>query len=294
MTISYYPGCTLKSKARNLEDAALAAFEKLGIEVKELDRWNCCGAFFSLADDDLLHQLAPVRVLIRAKDEGSEQLVTLCSQCYNTLARANQLVRDDEEKRNTLNAFMTEETDYFGEVEVKHFLDLVVEKIGWDSLKEKVSNPLTGLKIAPVYGCSMVRPYDVAVGGEHTTVMSDFIEALGATPVDFSASKECCGSYELLVHPEEGLRRATKVVSSAARAGVDAMILSCPACEHNLGRKQKAMRSETPDLPEVPVFYFSQLLAIALGVDAETCHFELNMGSARELLQARGFIADAA
>ena len=120
MKLSYYPGCTLKTKARNLEEAALGALEELGIDYQELPRWNCCGAVFSLADDDLIHHVAPVRNLIRAMEQGSDVVVTLCSQCYNVLARANQLVREDEEKRKTLNLFMTEEPDYNGEVEVDH------------------------------------------------------------------------------------------------------------------------------------------------------------------------------
>ena len=118
--LSYYPGCTLKTKARNLEEAALGALKALGIEYQELSRWNCCGAVFSLADDDLIHHVAPVRNLIRAMEQGSDTIVTLCSQCYNVLARANQLVRDDEEKRKTLNLFMNEEPDYNGEVDVQH------------------------------------------------------------------------------------------------------------------------------------------------------------------------------
>ena len=99
--VSYYPGCTLKTKALNLEAAALGSLRALGIEARELPRWNCCGAVFSLADDDLIHHLAPVRNLIRAAEQGSELVITMCSQCYNTLARANLLMREDEEKRKT-------------------------------------------------------------------------------------------------------------------------------------------------------------------------------------------------
>jgi heterodisulfide reductase subunit B len=122
MKLGYYPGCTLKTQAKNLEDAAVASLGALGVEVKELERWNCCGAVYSLADDDLIHLLAPVRDLIRAKDQDFGKVMTLCSMCYNTLARANLLMRDDEEKRKTINTFMEEESDYAGEVEVVHML----------------------------------------------------------------------------------------------------------------------------------------------------------------------------
>ncbi|MBW1805264.1 MAG: hypothetical protein JRJ06_02645 [Deltaproteobacteria bacterium] len=155
MKVIYYPGCTLKTKARNLGDTAVASMAELGVELEELDRWNCCGAVHSLADDDLIHQVAPVRVLIRAKEQGGDNLVTLCSMCYNTVARANLIMRDDEEKRETINRFMDEEEDYYGEVEVVHLLSFLRDRIGWDKLSEKVTNPLNGLKIAPYYGCTL-------------------------------------------------------------------------------------------------------------------------------------------
>jgi heterodisulfide reductase subunit B len=292
MKIAYYPGCTLKTKAKNLEDSALAALAALGIEVEELERWNCCGAVYSLADDDLIHLVAPVRDLIRAKDAGAEKVVTLCSQCYNVLARANNLMRDDEEKRKTLNLFMDEESDYAGEVEVVHYLDLLRDEVGFDALREKLKAPLEGLKVAPFYGCSLVRPFDVVVGGdEHPTILEDFITALGATPVAYSAVGECCGSYEVLVNPKEGMTRASKVLSSAQKAGADALILSCPLCDYNLGKKQGPVREQHPEVDQLPVYYFTQLLAVALGLDVESCHFDLNMDGARALLEKRSFVS---
>ena len=132
MKISYYPGCTLKTKAKNLDKAAVASLEALGVEVEEIDKWNCCGAVYSLTADDLIHMVGPVRNLIRAKEQGVDKLVTLCSMCYNTLARANKLMREDEVKRDTINRFMDEEIDYFGEVEVVHYLQLLQDEM--DSL----------------------------------------------------------------------------------------------------------------------------------------------------------------
>ncbi len=128
MKIKYYPGCTLKYKAKNLEDSAIASLETLGCEVEEIERWNCCGAVYSLAEDDLIHKVAPVRDLIRVKEQGGDKVLTICSMCYNTLARANLLMKEDEEKRDTINRFMDEEIDYAGEVEVFHLLT-VVEKV---------------------------------------------------------------------------------------------------------------------------------------------------------------------
>ena len=164
MKISYYPGCTLKTKAKNLDRAAIASLEALGVEVKEIERWNCCGAVHSLTADDLIHQVGPVRNLIRAKEQGADRLVTLCSMCYNTLARANRIMKTDEVKRATINRFMTEEIDYAGEVEVVHFLTFLQEEIGWQAVKEKVKMPNTSLEadavrqhIVTCYGCGPRR-----------------------------------------------------------------------------------------------------------------------------------------
>ena len=107
MKIAYYPGCTLKTKSKNLEVPGIAAMAELGVELEELERWNCCGVTFSLADDDLIHVVAPVRDLVRVKESGHDKVVTMCSMCYNTLAQANHLMRTDEEKRKTINTFMS-------------------------------------------------------------------------------------------------------------------------------------------------------------------------------------------
>jgi heterodisulfide reductase subunit B len=291
--LSYYPGCTLKTKARNLEDAALGSLAALGLEVEEIPRWNCCGAVFSLADDDLIHQVAPVRNLVRTAEQGSDTLVTLCSQCYNVLARANQLVRDDAEKRDTINRFMDEEPDYNGEVEVQHLLPFLRDRIGWDGLKERVQVPLNGLKVATFYGCTLIRPESVAVNAPSPEIFEDFLRALGAEPVPFSASNECCGSYQSLANPEAEDVRAAKVIGAANASGAEALVLSCPLCEYNLGKRQPIVLRSAEGLAEVPTFYFTQLLALALGLEPEVCHLELNGEAALQLLKQKEFIAAA-
>ncbi len=291
MKIGYYPGCTLKTKAKNLEDAALAALDALDIEVEELERWNCCGAVYSLADDDLIHHVAAVRDLVRAQEQGFDKVVTLCSQCYNVLARANLMMREDEEKRDTINRFMDEEADYRGEVEVVHLLHILRDDVGWDTLKEKVKVTLGGLRVAPFYGCTLLRPTEVALDGDgRATAVHDLLTALGAEAVEFPAAEECCSAYETLINPTEGLHRAGKVLNSALSHGADALVLSCPLCEYNLGHRQNDIADKAGDLP---VFYFSQLLAVALGCDKDL-RFDLNVPTAKELLENRELLTASA
>jgi heterodisulfide reductase subunit B len=291
--LSYYPGCTLKTRARNLEEAALGALEELGIECQELPRWNCCGAVFSLADDDLIHHVAPVRNLIRAMEQGSDTVLTLCSQCYNVLARANQLVRDEPEKRKTLNLFMDEEPDYNGEVEVKHLLPFLRDEVGWDTLKEKVKVPLRGLKVATFYGCTLIRPESVSVDAPSPHVFEDFLRALGAEPVPFAGAQECCGAYESLVNPDAENARGAKLLKAVHTAGAEAMVLSCPLCDYNLGGRQPILLENLEGVGPIPTFYFSQLLAIALGLQIEICHVEINGEAAMKLLKEKEFTAAA-
>lgn len=281
MKIIYYPGCTLKTKARNLGDTAVSAMALLGVELEEMKRWNCCGAVHALTDDDLIHQIAPVRILVRAMEQGGGKLVTLCSMCYNTLARANMLMKNDEEKRNTINNFMDEEEDYNGEVEVIHLLSYLKNEVGWDALKEKVKAPLKGINIAPYYGCTLQRPREVAIEEPGSfQLMTELIEALGANAIQIREADLCCGSYQIIANPDAVENSTGKILGAAAKAGADALSMSCPLCEYNLGKKENGL----------PTFYFTQLLAVALGVSPEECHFELNHESSVELLKTKGII----
>ena len=293
--IGYYPGCTLKSKAKNLEDSALACLQALEVKVAELPRWNCCGAVFSLADDDLIHHLAPVRDLIRAKDLGYDRLMTLCSMCYNTLARANLLMKEDDEKRKTINLFMDEENDYFGDVKVIHFLQLLKEEVGWDKLKTAVKVPLKGLKVASYYGCTLIRPKEVAIEEpSHLQLLDEMLFAIGAEVVPFEDATACCSSYQILANESAALEASAKILRTATRQGVEALAMSCPVCEYNLGKRQKDIRKKDTHIGSIPTFYFTQLLAISLGVPSAQLGLPLNEPIAAELLKNKNYITQAA
>jgi len=292
MSLAYYPGCTLKTKARNLEEPAVASMEVLGFKLDEVPRWNCCGAVYSLAEDDLIHQVAPVRNLIRAKEQGNDELVTLCAFCFNTLKRANLLMKEDAEKRNTLNSFMSEEVDYSGEVKVVHLLEVLRDDIGWEALAQKVKLPLRGLKAAPYYGCTLLRPREIAIDSiENPTILAEFLKALGASPVDFPESTRCCGSYQVISSPDDISEYARPILNSALKHGAEALVLTCPLCDYNLAWGQKELMKKQSGFTGIPLFYFTQLLAIALGLGPQVCHFELNYGSPESLLRERNLLS---
>ncbi len=291
MDLSYYPGCTLKTKANNFEDAAIAAMSVMGVNLKELPRWNCCGASYSLAEDDLIHQVAPIRNLIRAKEQGSEKLLTLCAFCYNTLKRANLIITNDSEKKDTLNNFMDEEIDYEGEVKTVHLLEVLRDDVGWEAVAAKVSKPLKDLRIAPYYGCTLVRPAEIALDNlERPTVLHKLLETLGANVVDFPFATECCGSYQMISSPDSASECAWNILGSAARQGAEALVLVCPLCEYNLGSRQKEITQVHTEFKGMPVLYFTQVLALALGVAQESCRFDTGSVDCRPLLQSKGLI----
>lgn len=295
MKVAYFPGCTLKTNAKSLEQPGLAAMAALGVELVELERWNCCGVVFSLADDDLLRLVAPVRDLIRVKEQGFDRVVTMCSMCNNTLAQANLVMREDVEKRDTINAFMEEEPDYAGEVEVQHLLAFLRDEIGWDKVRSAVKHPLGGIKVAPYYGCTLVRPIEVGIdSSEQPRIMGDFLDALGADAADHAAATECCGAYQVVSHPAAAAKAAASVIAAAEARGAEAIASACPLCEHNLVRAQATGAVGEGKGQEIPSSYFTQLLAVALGVDVEECRFDLSASAVRELLEARGVLDTSA
>lgn len=291
MKVSYYPGCTVKTRAKSLDEPMVKSLALLGVEAQELERWNCCGATFSLADDNLLNLVAPIRNLIRVKEAGLDHVITSCSMCYNTLARANQVMREDEEKRDTLNLFMDEEMDYSGDVQVLHVLNYLQDHVGWDEVARHVKVPLNGMKVASYYGCMLTRPKSVSVDAQTVPQLFEtLVKTLGGEVVPFPAAQDCCGSYQAVGHPDTALRRSAAIVDSAAIHGAQLIVSSCPLCEFNLGLRQEEMREKTPDARQVPTYYFTQILGLALGLGAETCHFDLNGAGALDFLKEQKLV----
>ncbi len=271
--IPYFPGCSLKDTDTQFETTALFVMDKLGMPLQELDRWNCCGTVSSLTTDDLMHHLASVRNLIRVQDLGETELVTLCSMCYSTLARTAQRVNADPDERDKINQFMNRESDYEGGVEVRHLLEILKDRIGWDALAEAAPLSLAGLNVACYYGCTLVRPKESAIdGSERPTIMEEAIDATGAATVPFPFATECCGSYQVVDRRDLSIEHSSRILQSAARAGADVIVTACPLCQHNLQDAQREVEALHNGLS---VVYFTELLAAAMGMEPLTMPEEL-------------------
>ena len=292
MKLSYYPGCTLKNHAKNFEDSSLCSLEKLGVEVEELPRWNCCGTVFSLATDDLIHHIAPIRNLLRAKQQNSDKLLTLCAMCYNTIKRSNERMKQEPENLEVINDLMyKEEGSYEGDVDVVHLLELLKDTISFDAVERKIVKPLKGLKVASYYGCYLVRPKEIGFDNiENPVILDQLVTTLGGTPVDFPFKTECCGAYQTVDKPEVIAQRTHQILSSINDRGADVVSVSCPLCAFNLDQRQKETTKKYPDFKNIPILYFSQLMAIALGCAEDSLKLDLHYIDPKPILQEKGLL----
>jgi heterodisulfide reductase subunit B len=292
MKISYYPGCTLKNHAKNFEDSTICSLKTIGVEVEELDRWNCCGTVFSLTTDDLIHHVAPIRNLIRVKEANYDKVMTVCAMCYNTLKRANERVKSDPDSLEILNNFMDrEEIKYEGDVKIFHLLEFLKDEITFENIGKQVVKPLKKLKIASYYGCLLVRPKEIGFDDmENPTILDDLMAVLGADSIDFPYKTECCGAYQTVDNPEIVAERTYHILSSAQDQGAEIVVVSCPLCAFNLDQRQKVTAEKYPDFKNIPVLYFTQPLAIALGCPEESLRFDLNFIDPQPVLREKGLI----
>lgn len=260
MKVSYFPGCTLKTKAKDLDMYARKCAEVLGVTLEEIDNWQCCGGVFTTAKNEVATKLSSVRALKFAQSK-EQPLVSVCSACHNVLKQTNHAMQNDSDFAKKVNLYMAEETDYDGSTQVYHYLEMLRDLVGFDAIKEKVVNPLKGKKIAAYYGCLLLRPGTVMQmdDPENPQIFEDLIRALGAEPVIYAMRNECCGGYVTMEDPEFAKKKSLAVTNNATAMGADLIVTACPLCKYNLDKNGN----------NIPVVYFTELLAEALGVKEE-------------------------
>ena len=259
MKICYYPGCTLKTKAKELDKSARLAAAALGVEMEEIENWQCCGAVYPMGTDEIATKLSAVRALDYAKRNGGK-LLTLCSACHNVIKRTNEDMKSNADIAFRANNYLKLEEAYAGETEVIHYLEMLKNEVGFDNIKKAVVKPLNR-KIGAYYGCLLLRPSGVMAfdNPENPTIIEDFIRALGGTPVVYPFRNECCGAYVSLKNNELPKKKSEKILASAKGKGAEEVITACPLCLYNL-------QVNGGDI--LPVKYFTELLVEALGVNA--------------------------
>jgi len=260
MKLSYFPGCTLKNKAKKLDIYARRSAELLGVELEEIKNWQCCGGVFTNTRDDIATKLASVRALAAA-EATCGKLVSVCSACHNVLKQTDNAMKNDGEFRDKVNRYMNGEGLYNGKTEVCHYLEMLRDTVGFDELAKRVVFPLKNMKIAAYYGCLLLRPSSVMNmdDPENPRIMEDLIRALGADPIIYSNRNECCGGYVFAEDRALAKKQSLSVLENAKARGAEIVMTACPLCKYNLEKCGNGLK----------VVYFTELLAKALGLTEE-------------------------
>ncbi len=260
MKIGYFPGCSAGGTAIEYGLSVKTSAQLLGIDLIELEDWNCCGASSGHSTNEKLSLALPARNIAIA-EKMDLPIAVCCAACYVRLKTTEFELSASAEKRNEIADIieMPLEIKY----STKHFLEIIYHQIGLEEIKKRVVKPLTGLKAACYYGCYLVRPNKVTKfdNPENPTMMDEFIEALGGQAIDFPAKVDCCGGSLAFTRVELGKQMVGHIQQSAKAAGANCIVAACPLCQANLDTRSPASSS-------LPILYFSELLALALGYEA--------------------------
>jgi heterodisulfide reductase subunit B len=288
MKYLYYPGCSAEATGKAYDVSTRAMMDKLGVALVELDDWNCCGAtsYFSVRELDSFAIAA--RNLAIAQQMGDDELCVICNACYTTLAKTNRYMADDphvfEAVQGALGAVGR---SYDGKVQVRHVMDILINDIGVEAIAERVTRRLTGLRVAPYYGCQFSRPMGTFDDVQFPTTMDRLFEATGADVItDFDAKTDCCGGMMMLTREDAALRLCHELLTAAKQNGADVIVAACPLCEMNLeGYQPRVNKTYGTDF-NIPVMYFTQLAGLALGVDPKQLNIDKQVTSCAPVLAA--------
>lgn len=266
MKFTYFPGCSLKGTGRAYEESFLAVFRALGVDIEELRDWNCCGATAYMSVDEGTAFSLAARNLAIAERNGEAELLAPCSACYLVLRKTGKYIQDYPAVGATVrSALSSAGLSYAGRVNVRHPLEIVVNDIGLERVKALVRKPLAGLKVAPYYGCQIVRPYSSFDDQVYPSSMDRLLETLGADVVHYPLKTRCCGGSLTGTVPEVGLRLAYILLKEALKRGADTVCTLCPLCQFNLDAYQDKIAAKYERIG-LPVVYFTQLMGLAFGL----------------------------
>ncbi len=282
MKYSYMPGCSLLSTARGYDVSGRAVINALGHELIELDDWNCCGANAAESVSYLLSVALPARNLALA-EASNRDLVTSCSSCFLNLFKVNRRLQREPALKGKLDEILgAAGLKYNGQPRVRHLLDIIANEIGTKAVADRVQNRLTGLKVAPYYGCQTVRPYGEYDGPYLPTSMDKLIEAVGADTFPYLWKTRCCGGVMMTTEKRIGLKLVADLL--AAAQGADCIVTVCPMCQMNLDAYQAEISAQIGPQKRIPVLFLTQLLGLAFGLPEDMLLLKQNIVPASKLL----------
>src|SRR5947207_12164307 len=287
--VAYYKGCLASLSAKELDTSTQALAPKLGLELDELESVTCCGAGdIHEAEPDYYRHLN-ARILAYAEQTGSDTLMTICNVCTLNLRQANWQLKNDETLRARVNANLVRVgvPEYNATVEVKHLLWLIAEGEGFELLKKAAHKGLKGLKVAPFYGCQILRPSKI-MGFEDPDKpwsLEAIIEACGGEAVDYPAKSKCCGFPIIQAREETALGELIQPIEQAKEAGADVIVTPCPLCHLSLDAWQSKLKAATGKDFAMPILHLSQLVGVAAGLEESELKFKRHVVSVAPVLE---------
>lgn len=277
MDYLYYPGCSLESSARAYDQTTRWVFKRLELNLKELEDWNCCGATMYMSIKETISLAFSARNLALAEKANGE-IIAPCSSCYTILNKTNHVLQENFILRAKVNQSLKRAgLEYCGKVRVRHPLDVLVNDVGVETIRQKATLSLEGVRLAPYYGCQIVRPDGFFDDRENPMTMDRLFASLGATIVSYPVKLRCCGGMSMTTYPEVALRLNREIIAAAVEERAEAIVTTCPLCQLNLDAYQdKINRLFKTDL-RIPVLFFTQLLALSLGADRYEAGFKENI-----------------
>lgn len=290
MRYGYYPGCSLERNASAYHKSAMAVAEHLGIDFAEVNDWNCCGAteYFALAALPAYSLIARNLALAENMDDNGGQLIAPCSACFINLSKTNHYMEESPELADDINTALAAGGLHYdpGSLRVRHLLEVFVDDVGYDAVADKVTHPLYGLRIAPYYGCMIVRPgYEAFDDPEHPTSLDKLMRALGADVVDYALKTHCCGGHMTQISEPVAFEMIRRLLKNAADYGADAIVTLCPMCQLNLDAYQADVNKHFGTDYDLPILYFTQLMGLAYGFTPR------EMGIGKEFVSAKPALA---
>jgi heterodisulfide reductase subunit B len=273
MRYLFYPGCSAEGSALEYKTSTLAVLEALGAELEELEGWTCCGASVASTMSDLLGVVLPARNLALAEQAGDgRDVLAVCSACYTNFRRTAAAIASRPRLLATINqALEVEGLTYNGEVQVRHLMDVLANDFSQEDIAARVQRPLTGLTVAPYYGCQTVRPYSPFDDDQRPTSMVGVLEALGVTVHRHNREASCCGTFLLTTKPEVGFQMVGAILEASSPA--DCIVTVCPMCHFNLDSYQDKVSQLVGRPLRIPVLFLPQLMGLAFGLPGSALLF---------------------
>lgn len=283
----FYPGCSMQRSARPYLDSLQAIQDDIGLELEEINDWNCCGATEYISVSRLPAYALNGRNLALAAQQanGARTVIAPCSACYLNLAKTDNYMQKDAQLNELVNEALAAGGLHYdpGSLKIRHLLDVIINRVGLDAVRRKVVNPLKGLRVAPYYGCMVVRPDPEHRFGnpEYPTALDDLMEALGAEVVDYPVKTQCCGGHMTQISSSVAYELIRRLIYAADSNQADILVTLCPMCQLNLDAYQEDMNDHFGTDYHIPIVYFTQLMGLAFG------HHPSELGLGKEFVDAR-------